>query len=85
MTMPSERTRAVLNTEQFLIKLCIPSQSPRVPKAIREEARRLLKHYPSRYNMQYIDESFEPLKDGRLDALNELSKLDQEMENGGNN
>lgn len=85
MTLPIERTNAVLRTEEFLIKLCIPSQSPRVPKAVREEARRLLKHYPSRYNMQYIEESFESLKDERLRALDELAKLDQEMENGGDN
>jgi len=81
MTMPSERTRAVLNTEQFLIKLCIPKQSPRVPKEIREEARRLLKHYPSRYNMHHIQESFEEIKDPQMDALDELARLGQEIEN----
>jgi len=59
MTLPIERTNAVLNTEKFLLKLCIPNQSPRVPKAIREEARRLLKHYPSKYNMKHIADSFE--------------------------
>jgi hypothetical protein len=59
MTLPIERTNAVLNTEKFLLKLCIPNQSPRIPKAIREEARRLLKHYPSKYNMKHIADSFE--------------------------
>ena len=29
---------------------------------LREEAGRLLKHYPSQYDMMYIDESFEPLE-----------------------
>lgn len=81
MTLPIERTNAVVRTEEFLLKLCIPSQSPRVPKAIREEARRLLRHYPSKYNMQYIEESFEPLQNEQLDALNWLAKLDQEIEN----
>lgn len=81
MTLPIERTNAVVRTEEFLLKLCIPSQSPRVPKVIREEARRLLRHYPSKYNMQYIEESFEPLQDEQLDALNWLAKLDQEIEN----
>jgi len=80
MTLPIERTNAVLNTEKFLLKLCIPSHSPRVPKAIREEARRLLKHYPSQYNMRYIEESFEEIKDPRAEALDELFELSQEME-----
>lgn len=82
MTLPIERTHAVLNTEKFLLKLCIPSQSPRVPKTIREEARRLLKHYPSKYNMRYIADSFEEIKDPREDALDKLIRLDQEIENG---
>jgi hypothetical protein len=81
MTLPIERTNAVLNAEKFLLKLCIPSLSPRVPKAIREEARRLLRHYPTQYNMRYIEESFEEIKDPRADALDELARLGQEMEN----
>ena len=82
MTLPYERTNAVLRTEKFLLKLCIPSQSPRVPKEIREEARRLLKHYPSQYNMRHIADSFEEIKDPQADALDELARLGQEMDNG---
>lgn len=63
MTLPCERTSAVLRTEKFLIDLRDPKKYPRVPKAVREEASRLLRHYPSRYNMEYIEDSFEPLKD----------------------
>ena len=59
MTTPAERTIAVLNTEWFLIKLCDPKKYPNVPKAVREEAQRLLKHYPSMHNMKNIAESFE--------------------------
>jgi hypothetical protein len=63
MTLPSERTQAVLRTERFLIDLCDPKKYPRVPKAVREEASRLLRHYPSQYNMKYIEESFDPLNE----------------------
>ena len=62
MTLPNERTQAVLRVERFLMDLCNPKKYPRVPKAVREEASRLLKHYPSQYNMVYIEESFEPLE-----------------------
>ena len=54
MTTPRERKTAVMNTEKFLLRLMDPKQTPRVPKAIRQEARGLLKHYPSEY---YVEES----------------------------
>ena len=59
MTLPIERTNAVLNVERFLMDLRDPKKYPRVPKAVREEAGRLLRHYPSKYNMAYIKDSFE--------------------------
>ena len=61
MTTPSERTRTVLRVERFLLDLRNPKKYPRVPKAVREEAGRLLKHYPSQFDMMYVEESFEPL------------------------
>jgi hypothetical protein len=63
MTLPIERTFAVLNVEQFLKDLRDPKKYPRVPKVVREEASRLLKHYPSRYNMRYIADSFEEISE----------------------
>lgn len=52
MTLPIERKHAVINTEQFLKDLMDPSKTPRVPKNIREQAYRCLKHYPSTYYME---------------------------------
>lgn len=46
MTLPDERRRAILYTKDFLLALCNPRATPRVPKKVREEARSLLKHYP---------------------------------------
>jgi len=63
MTLPIERTNAVLRTEKFLMDLRDPKKYPRVPRAVREEASRLLRHYPSKYNMKYIEDSFEPIED----------------------
>jgi hypothetical protein len=63
MTLPIERTNAVLRTEKFLIDLCDPKKYPRVPREVRKEAQRLLRHYPSQYNMKYIADSFEPIKE----------------------
>ena len=58
MTLPTERTNAVLRTERFLIDLMDPQKYPRVPKAVRQEAGRLLKHYPSKYDMEYMEGRF---------------------------
>jgi len=49
MTIPSERTRAVLATYEFMRDLLNPKATPRVPRAIRNRALRCLRHYPGRY------------------------------------
>ena len=54
MTVPRERTNAVLFTAAFLYDLLDPKKTPRVPKVIRQRAHRLLRHYPSQYDMDTI-------------------------------
>lgn len=54
MTIPSERTRAVLYTQDFLMDLLDPKKTPRVPKEIRRRASALLRHYPSDYDMEMV-------------------------------
>lgn len=54
MTMNYERKNAVVRTEDFLVRLCDPKQTPRVPSSVRQEARRLLKHYPTEYHVDKI-------------------------------
>lgn len=51
MTLPDERYRAVVQTRRFLLDLCNPQHTPRVPKIIREHARAMLRHYPSDWDM----------------------------------
>lgn len=51
MTLPDERYRAVRMAEQFLSRLA-GGQYARVPKAVREEARSILRHYPGQWDMQ---------------------------------
>ena len=51
MTLPDERYRAVKFAEQFLSRLA-GGQYARVPKAVRDEARSILRHYPSQWDMQ---------------------------------
>ena len=52
MTLPDERYRAIKYTEEFLKSLLDPKVTPRVPKAIRQRAYSLLRHYPDGH---YLD------------------------------
>lgn len=46
MTIAPDRTRSLLRTREFLLSLLDPKQTPHTPKSVREEARRLSKHFP---------------------------------------
>ncbi len=50
MTLPDERYRAVKWAESFLQRLA-GGQIARVPKAVRDEARSILRHYPGSWDM----------------------------------
>jgi len=50
VTLPDERYRAVKWAESFLKRLA-GGELPRVPKAVRDEARSILRHYPSDWDM----------------------------------
>lgn len=57
MTVPSERTSSVLRTRDFLFKILLPPSQggfPRTPKEVKKQARSLLKHYPSAFEMEDV-------------------------------
>lgn len=54
MTLPDERYAAVIRTKKFLMDLCNPAETPRVPRDIREQARWCLRHYPDTWEMQQV-------------------------------
>ena len=55
MTLPDERNRAVRSAREFLTDLLRASKTPRVPRAIRERARAILRHYPTLYDMSVAE------------------------------
>ena len=63
MTLPIERTNAVMNVERFLMDLSNPRKTPRIPSEVRKQARSLLKHYPRKFDMMDPAESFEAIKE----------------------
>lgn len=58
MTVPEERTRAVLETMRFLQALSEGRMSRKSPEMLQEYARMLLRHYPSTSDMHLTSEAF---------------------------
>jgi len=56
MTLPDERYRAIRQTRQFLQDLQDRTIYPRVPRLVRAEAYRLLRHYPTEYDLERLAE-----------------------------
>ena len=75
MTLPNERTRSVLATQQFLFRLATPYGGglKRIPEEARSEARRLLRHYPSWLDFT-IPGQFDP------DAARDFAKREEAPE-----
>ena len=71
MTLPDERYRAVKFAEQFLSRLA-GGQYARVPKAVRDEARSILRHYPSEYDMNRAARGAPDVFQERMEDLHKM-------------
>jgi hypothetical protein len=79
LTLPDERYRAVVQTQRFLLKLLT---TPRIPKAVKDEARWCLRHYPSEYDMKQAAEDCPGVFQERMEPLYRMVKqYDQDKEN----
>ena len=79
MTLPDERYRAVKHTEEFLLRLA-GGHYARVPKAVREEARRLLRHYPTPFDMQRVIQAAPEVFQERMEDLHRFIIKGQNLE-----
>lgn len=59
MTTPKERTLALIYAGELLRKLASSVTCPHVPEEIRDEARHILRHYPSTYEVHRIGDQVE--------------------------
>ena len=55
--MPDQRYHALKQSRKFMEELCDPGKTPRVPSAVRDRARSLLKHFPLDSELSFIAES----------------------------
>ncbi len=65
MTLPHERTRAVIKCEEFLRQLVLDSE---LPQDIRSHANHLLRHYPSAAQVYSLGRLEEFLTNDELDT-----------------
>ena len=68
MTLPDERYRSVKWAEAFLKRLA-GGHYARTPKAVRDEARSILRHYPSDYDMNRAAEGAPEVFQERMEDL----------------
>ncbi len=68
MTLPDERYRSVRATAEFLQRLA-GGGYPRVPKAVRQEALALLRHYPGAWDMKRAAETSPEIFQTRMEDL----------------
>ena len=78
MTLPDERYRAVVQTTKFLTEIL---NTPRVPKTIKEQARSLLRHYPSAYDMKRAAENCPDVFQERMEDVTRMFKLYEKKKN----
>ena len=79
MTLPDERYRAVKYAQDFLSRLA-GGQYARVPKAVRDEARSILRHYPNAWDMDRAAEAAPEVFQERMEDLHKfVTKGQQEI------
>jgi len=74
MTLPDERYRAVMQTAKFLQALSHSSELKRVPLAVRQQARSLLRHYPSEYDMKKVSQTSADIFAERMEDVSRMFK-----------
>ena len=72
MTLPDQRYQSLLDAQNFLVSLCDPRSTPRVPRAIRRQAANVLRHYPSKYFLDRLAEKSPEVIIERMEPLTRM-------------
>lgn len=75
MTLPDERYRAVMWASRFLQEVAYDRKKyPRVPKAVRQEAHSILRHYPSSWDLKRAADGAPDVFQERMEPLYRMVK-----------
>lgn len=77
MTIPSERFRAIDTTREWMR---MNAASDKIPKFLRDEMRNLLRHYPSRVELEVMSEQCPGLLASEDEALICFMRWEEENE-----
>jgi hypothetical protein len=79
VTLPDERYRAVKAAQQFLARLA-GGEYPRVPKAVRAEARSILRHYPLDWDLSCAAEAAPHIFQKEMEPLHRMVLKHQQQQ-----
>jgi hypothetical protein len=79
MTLPDERYRAVKTAAQFLARLA-GGEYPRVPKAVRAEARSVLRHYPLDWDLKQAADAAPHVFQEQMEPLHRMVLQHQQQQ-----
>ena len=79
VTLPDERYRAVKAAQQFLARLA-GGEYPRVPKAVRAEARAILRHYPLDWDLSCAAEAAPHIFQKEMEPLHRMVLKHQQQQ-----
>jgi len=80
MTLPDERYRAIMYAKKFCEDLLSSDKTPRVPKAIRQRALSVLRHFPDEYHLSMLAEARPDVIERRGDPYDPLYKIVKEYD-----
>lgn len=74
MTLPDERYRSIMQAKKLMEELMDPKMTPRVAAGIRDRARGALRHYPSEYELQQLEQFAPHIVQQRMEPLYKMIK-----------
>jgi hypothetical protein len=81
MTLPDERYRAVKWAREFMYELMDPKKTPGVPKRFRDQARSVLRHYPSDWDLQRAAHEAPDVFQEQMEAVTRLFRQYEDKKN----
>jgi hypothetical protein len=73
MSTSEEKYRAIKQGKRLLEELTDPGRTPRVPSAVRERARAVLRHFPLEYDIERLGDRCPDILNNGKPANNGLS------------
>lgn len=82
MTLPEEMFNSIRSARIFMSALMDPALTPKVPKEIRKRARDRLKHFPSDFEINRLEEMHNIMNHDQNILINETNKEIKSATNG---